>query len=134
MVSTGARDLTSHLLASLPKRMAFERRPSEAEMKNETCKYNLPELPDAVVLMSEQNKDNKAVVKWSGAYPIPQIGDEVFINFNELGAGTVESYFTEHSYLGLTVKLANPPAWHVRQTKDHWYAGKALVFGQEIKR
>jgi hypothetical protein len=72
------------------------------------------------------------MLKWSGDFPVPAIGQAVHVNFNGLGAGVVESYFTEHGYLGLTVKLAAPPDWHRKQTKGHWYAGKALIFGKEI--
>jgi hypothetical protein len=101
-------------------------------MNKENCFYNLSELPESVVLLSAENRDDKNVVKWSGLYPIPQIGDKVYINFNQLGSGVVESYFVEHSYMGLTVKLDNAPEWHRKQTKGQKWEGKAMVFGQEI--
>lgn len=99
---------------------------------NQETSYNLSELPDDTILMTEENRKNKSVLKWSGSYPIPQVGQRVKINFNGLGSGVVESYFIEHSFVGITVKLEDDPEWHQKQCKGTWYEGKALVFGQEI--
>lgn len=69
------------------------------------------------------------LLKWSNAAPPPAIGAEVKLNFNNLGAGIVEAYFAQDGYLGVKVKLANPPAWYVEQNKGN-VAGHA--FGAEI--
>lgn len=96
------------------------------------CVYDLPELPADVVLMLPENVDNESVTKWSGSYPIPKIGDRVRIGFNELGSGAVESYFVEHGFVGVCVKLDNPPAWKRKQHAGTKHEDTALVFGKEI--
>lgn len=105
------------------------------------CEYGLDALPEGVILMRDDHKDARGVavvpdgaILWSGCYPIPQIGDRVAINFNELGTGIVESYFVEHGFCGLTVRLDNPPAWKVRQHAGTRHEGIAMVFGAELKR
>ncbi len=66
---------------------------------------------------------------WSGKSPLPRIGERVHINFNELGNGTVESYFIEDEWIGVTVRLDRQPEWHRRQNGNRPIA---LVFGLEI--
>lgn len=94
--------------------------------------YGLSDLPEGIVLRSEENSSDDSVVKWSGSYPIPQIGQSVQINFNQLGTGVVESYFVEHGYCGLIVRLDKEPEWKIRQHKGTKHEGIAMVFGLEI--
>lgn len=70
---------------------------------------------------------------WSGPFPIPSIGTKVRIRFNGLGTGDVSSYFTEGGYVGIQVKLDNPPIWHVKQNEGKEFEGFSLVFGAEIE-
>jgi len=65
---------------------------------------------------------------WSGKGPIPDLGTKVEINFNGLGEGVVHSYFVEHGYIGVRVKLDNQPDWHKNQGRPPY----AMVFGIEI--
>ena len=99
----------------------------------EACRYNLAEVPEDVVKLSENNKGDVNVTKWSGTFPIPQIGTEVTITFNGLGSGRIESYFVEHGYCGVCVRLNNAPAWKIKQSKGTKHEGIALVFGREIE-
>lgn len=99
----------------------------------ESCRYGLTDLPEGIVLRTDENKSDLSVIKWSGSYPIPQIGDRVTINFNELGSGVIKSYFVEHGYCGVTVRLDKEPAWKIKQHKGTKYAGIAMVFGIELK-
>ncbi len=69
--------------------------------------------------------------RWSGVQPIPAIGARVTINFNSLGSGVVESYFYEHGFQGVCVKLDAIPEWKQKQQKTN--ADVALVFGMELK-
>lgn len=78
-----------------------------------TSKYDLPQRPDG---------------EWSGTFD-PSIGDRVEIPFNGLGAGTVVSYFCEHGYRGVRVKLDKQPEWHQKQGNPPY----ALVFGAETR-
>ena len=67
--------------------------------------------------------------EWSNPDFDPNIGDHVLVNFNGLGTGTVASYFVEHGYRGVRVKLDQQPEWHQKQGQPPY----ALVFGAEIK-
>ena len=94
---------------------------------------DLTELPQNIVARSEENKKDRTIIKWSGAFPIPSIGDNVTISFNGLGTDQILSYFIEHGFLGVYVKLDNPPAWHRQQhSPGSKFRGKALVFGNEL--
>lgn len=98
-----------------------------------TVAYDLQNLPEGIVARTEENAKDKSLLKWSGTFPIPQIGDSVSINFSELGTGKVESYFVEHGYVGITVRLDNAPEWHKKQSKGTEFDGIAMVFGREIQ-
>jgi hypothetical protein len=99
---------------------------------NPATQYGLTDLPEGIVLRTEENSGDESVIKWSGCYPIPQIGQSVRINFNTLGTGVVESYFVEHGYCGVTVRLDKEPEWKIKQHKGTKHAGIAMVFGLEI--
>ncbi len=62
---------------------------------------------------------------WSSKGPLPSIGDEIEVQMNALGKGTVTRYFFEHGYLGLYVSLSNPPEWYVSNAP-------AMIFGAEL--
>jgi len=68
-------------------------------------------------------------IKWSGKSGVPAIGSIVKVLLNGLGTGKVVSYFEEDGYLGVKVKLDNPPSWMKRQNPDNI---PASVFGAEI--
>lgn len=96
------------------------------------AQYDMTSLPEGIVARTEDNKSDLNLLKWSGTSAMPAIGQSVAINFNGLGTGTVVSYFWEHGYIGVAVKLDKAPAWHVKQSKGSKYAGHALVFGSEL--
>jgi hypothetical protein len=107
------------------------------------CLYNLKEFPATVrtVGINVENPwmgltftpDNVEVPVKHTFKRVPAIGDVVRITFNGLGTGTVVSYFVEHQYAGVCVRLDNDPAWHVKQCRGSRWAGCALVFGAEIE-
>jgi len=66
---------------------------------------------------------------WS-AKTLPAIGDKVDVLINGLGMGTVESYFIENEWLGVTVRLDHQPEWHKKQRPNNPIA---MVFGFEIQ-
>ena len=68
--------------------------------------------------------------KWSGAF-VPEVGEIVSVKMNGLGKGRVLGFFVEADWVGVIVKLSDPPEWHVRQNGAAALAG---VFGCEIKR
>jgi hypothetical protein len=95
--------------------------------------YELSEIPEGVhKQQAGEGPVPDGMIGWSGGEFIPAIGDVVSIKFNSLGTGEVLSYFVEHNYLGLEVKLHNAPAWHKKQNKGTKFEGKSLVFGAEI--
>lgn len=108
-------------------------------MKDESCRYDLPAVP-LPTIRPEYDKDRNITNKpdpavtlmWSADF-LPAIGDRVLITMNGLGPGRVASYFTEHGWLGVSVRLEKDPDWHVKQCRGTKWAGHALVFGAEIK-
>jgi len=83
------------------------------EHHTEDCKYDLLHRPEG---------------RWSGIFD-PNTGDRVEITVNRFGAGIVVSYFCEHGYRGIRVKLDKQPDWHRKQGQPPY----ALVFGAEIQ-
>lgn len=75
--------------------------------------------------------------KWSGNIAIPNIGDRVVVRINNLGVGTVQAYFIEQGWLGVYVRLDNPPSWWVKQVEQSnkgfgRLPGCTMVFGAEV--
>ena len=95
------------------------------------CRYDLPVMPEGVILRTDENEGDDTLTKWSGVFPVPAIGDKVQ-HTGEWGTGTVVSYFVEHGWLGLYVRLDNDPAWHAKQNAGKPYAGHVHSFGIEI--
>lgn len=67
--------------------------------------------------------------KWSNRKPVPAIGATVAINFNDLGHAVVLGYFVEAGWLGLQVRLLDPPEWQVRQ---NGIGSPSYIFGAEF--
>ena len=61
----------------------------------------------------------------------PKIGERIKVTINKLGYGMVVAYYIEHEYVGVEVKLENPPEWYVKQNGK---GSHALVFGAEIEK
>ncbi len=98
------------------------------------CIYEIKEIGETPVLYHDGNLPTYAIADvpavWSGKTEPPAIGAKVRINFNQLGSGVVESYFTEHGWLGVKVRLDKQPEWHRKQNgADRNFA---LVFGIEL--
>ena len=77
-----------------------------------------------------KNTLNNAI--WSGKNNTPKIGDEVTVNMNGLGSGIVTSYEVVDGFLGVRIKLYNPPAWFLDNQKQYNDYTDALVFGIEL--
>lgn len=90
-----------------------------------------------------KREEREFELTWSSqTQPVPCIGATVRINFNGLGTGTVVGYFCNvdvanpnssglglDNYLGVQVRLDNPPKWWVEQNPGR---SVAWVFGREI--
>lgn len=84
-------------------------------------------FPESLDVFYSPLADTEAM--WSGKTELPKVGDKVHINMNGLGDGTVESYFIESEWLGVTVRLDKQPDWHKKQRPNNPIA---MVFGLEI--
>jgi hypothetical protein len=86
----------------------------------------LPEWTRAVWEGEDESEGESTLVlvndadpyKWSGYNDPPKIGAKVKIYMNNFGAGKVVGYFAEYGWLGVLVKLSNPPSWWRQQTRD----------------
>lgn len=97
----------------------------------ENGKYDLMECPPYIKYVFKENDPDKPKgLKWSNIKDVPKIGDNVRINFNQLGTGIVESYFIEYDWLGICVKLDKIPEW--KQKRIH-NKDVALVIGAELE-
>jgi hypothetical protein len=65
--------------------------------------------------------------KWSGDKAPPEIGTNVKIYLSNLGTGDVLGYFAEYGWLGVRVKLNNPPDWYPVNRNAH-------LFGVDLTR
>lgn len=105
----------------------------------DTAKYDLSALPD-FVLYQYDGKTCPEGIKWGvladnakAVLTPPVIGSRVHVAINGMGTGTVESYFVEHNWLGVCVKLDSIPEWK-RNQQDKDRAQVALVFGPELRQ
>ncbi len=96
------------------------------------CIYDVLEIGKTGILHENDRVYALADVPavWSGKTEPPAIGAKVRINFNQLGSGVVESYFTEHGWLGVRIRLDKQPEWHRKQNGTN--RNYALVFGIEL--
>ena len=103
------------------------------QMKRNYQEFNT--LPTWTTPVWTGDEDNRVLVndhvdcKWSGLKPPPAIGAKVKTTMNNLGAGTVTGYFTEHGWLGVTVQLSKPPTWYTRQNNGN---PPATLFGIDL--
>lgn len=74
---------------------------------------------------------NPEAARWSGKTMMqpPKVGELIRVTMNNLGYGVVTGYFVDGGYLGVRVKLNDPPAWYVKQNGGNIEGG---VFGTEI--
>lgn len=54
---------------------------------------------------------------WSGTFPLPAIGDRLYILMNGIGWGIVKGYFASAGFVGLMMFAEAPPQWLVDQRK-----------------
>jgi len=76
------------------------------------------------------NQPAEGVLVWASKEPPPAIGSVVRVSMNNLGNGEVLGYFSEEKYLGLLVKLSDPPEWHRKQNNGN---PVGHIFGPEWK-
>ena len=67
---------------------------------------------------------------WAAKVPPPPVGEKVRVSMNGLGEAEVVGYFSMGGYLGLRVKLDNPPEWYIKQNKGNVVGS---IFGPEFK-
>lgn len=74
------------------------------------------------------------MLKWSGDFEVPLVGEDVIIRINAIGRAKVVSYASQGGYLGVMTVPYSPPDWWVRQNGTPSPDNAALAFGVEISR
>ena len=106
---------------------------TKAPLDAKGCRYGLKELPPEYVHhgpVGEGEGPKDGDVWWCGVNPPPVIGDRVKVRINEFGEGEVVSYFHEHGFLGVEVRVDHQPRWH---RLKHGHCPYVLVFAIELE-
>lgn len=74
------------------------------------------------------------MLKWSGDFDVPVIGEDVIIRINAIGRAKVVGYASHGGYLGVMTVPYSPPDWWIRQNGPPSPDNAALAFGAEISR
>lgn len=94
--------------------------------------YNLTEAPEWMAHTADRKPGDAP--HWSGRATDgltcpPSIGMSVWAR-GDLGFGKVVGYFVEFGYLGVELRLTDPPSWWMKQ---NWPNAKARLFGAELR-
>lgn len=81
-------------------------------------------IPEGCYDLAELPTDKQ----WTGKFT-PKLEQQVKVNFNGFGEGRICSFFWEHDYAGVRVRLDKQPDWHKQQGQPPY----ALVFGAEVE-
>lgn len=89
------------------------------------------EIPRWKYRRMHEMPENGAPLLWSGRYPVPEIGDPVYVHMNQIGPGVVTGYLSQGGYLGCLVQVDEHtrPDWHKRQSPDN---RPCALFGAEM--
>lgn len=68
--------------------------------------------------------------RWSGKKPPPKIFEEIDVDANNFGRCTVVDYFVDEPWLGIVLRIHNPPGWLLMQTNGR---SESHLFGAEIE-
>lgn len=91
------------------------------------------DIPAGAVQMSNANHDSDDVLKWSGSiWPIPPVGTVVTIPCHNWVRGTVVSYFTQYTFVGVTVLVEDDVPWDAPVDSGLRHSDFFDVFGTEI--
>ena len=83
-------------------------------------------------------------LKWSGDFPLPEVGSRVYVVMNHIGWAIVKGYFESAGYVGVMTLAVDPPQWlraqREKEKRDPKYAklprwakeGIGCEFGAEI--
>lgn len=110
-----------------------------ARYNGNSTRYNLRVLPKNVAHYTPEREAEPDKVMWSGRTgEPPAIGERVTVK-SDLGHGEVRGYFIEDGFLGVYVRLFEPPAWWKKQMAALKREKKAhrpdctMVFGAELR-
>jgi hypothetical protein len=84
---------------------------------SKVSEYGLEHPPQGWVFATPDSMGDDLLLKYSGLF-LPRVGARVRVDMNRFGWGTVTGYFVEHGWLGVEVKIDQPPAWWVKQQKE----------------
>lgn len=91
-------------------------------------------LRDATVPPHTRDPFPQDMFRWSAAFDVPPIGEDVILRINGIGRAKVVGYATQDGYLGVMTVPYSPPDWWVRQNGPPNSDNAALAFGAEISR
>lgn len=79
------------------------------------------------------DRSRKDLPIWSGAEPVPAIGDDVHVRINRIGRSKVVGYGVQDGYLGVMVYPLDPPVWWIKANGEPSPKNAALAFGAEVR-
>jgi hypothetical protein len=84
--------------------------------------------------MREFHNERGIALKWSGENPLPEVGQMVRIEMNDIGPAVVMGYFESDGYLGIMSRPVTLPKWYEAKPEDlDWQRnGIGCEFGCEI--
>jgi hypothetical protein len=96
--------------------------PQFKEMSNMAQEHFMIKRPKATGQYSADGfatytSDDFDDLKWSAKFPLPQLGDRIYITMNGIGWATVKGFFTSEGFIGVMTLAENPPQWLVEQRK-----------------
>jgi len=109
---------------------------SKSPQDPDGCAYGLKRLPAGYVnhgpfdAKNDDERPARGEVWWCGDKAPPAIGEQVAVRMNQLGEGEVTSYFHEHGFLGVELRIDRQPEWHRKQNGHSPYV---LVFAIELE-
>lgn len=74
----------------------------------------------------------KGQIRWSAAFEVPVIGDDIVVRLNGIGRAKVVGYATHCGYLGVMCVPYAPPKWWLSQNGLANDDNPALAYGAEI--
>jgi len=57
-------------------------------------------------------------LKWSAKFPLPQLGQRIYVTMNSIGWATVKGFFESAGFVGVMTLAENPPQWLKKQRES----------------
>lgn len=100
-------------------------------IKHYTGGHVVVQTVPAYEFKTERTQVPRRVAIWSNDDAPPAVNERIELRINCLGKAVVQGYVVICGYLGVMVKLKNPPDWFVRQNGGNV---SCVAYGAEIQR